>query len=121
MPLLMYVLREEHPHRPFEGRLGRVRPALHRAGMRLCAVPREAYVWIAGLLAMATMDPAAEHLISLCPLDALGLGFCPGCGLGHAIAHLARGEFVASFHAHPLGGPAVLVLLHRIVRLVHHP
>lgn len=87
-------------------------------GRRARAVPREAYLWAAGLLAMATMDPTGEPLIGLCPLDALGFGFCPGCGLGHAIAYLARGELAASFHAHPLGGPAVLLLLHHITRLV---
>lgn len=70
---------------------------------------------------MAAMDPAGAHLFSLCPLDALGFNFCPGCGLGHAVAHLARGEIVASLHAHPLGGPAVLVLTHRIARLVRRP
>ena len=67
---------------------------------------------------MATMDPTGEHLISLCPLDALGWTFCPGCGLGHSVAHLARGAFAASVHAHPLGLPAVLILVHHITRLV---
>lgn len=103
----MYRLRREHP-----------RSAVRRGRRRLRDVPLEAYFWAAGLLAMAAMDPTGEYLFSLCPLDALGLSICPGCGLGHAVAYLARGEVVASFHAHPLGGPAVLVLLHHIARLV---
>lgn len=105
----MYELIREHPRRV---------AAVRRGWALARTVPREAYLWTAGLLAMATMDPTGEHLVSLCPLDALGLSFCPGCGLGHAIAHLARGDFVASFQAHPLGGPAVLILLHHITRLV---
>lgn len=108
----MYRLTSEHPRRPREERF------YHRGGARMRSLPHEAYVWPAGLLAMATMDPTGAHLFSLCPLDALGLSFCPGCGLGHAVAHLARGELTASFHSHPLGGPAVLILLHHLIRLV---
>lgn len=67
---------------------------------------------------MAAMDPAGTHMISLCPLDALGVPFCPGCGLGHAVAHLARGELAASLQAHPLGLPAVLILGAHVGRLL---
>lgn len=91
-------------------------PRVLRRWLRL--IPLEAVLWGVGLVAMATMDPRAEHLISLCPLDALGLSFCPGCGLGHAIAYLARGAIVESVQAHPLGIPAVLVLVGHISRLV---
>lgn len=98
-------------------RLHRIR----RVGRRLLRrTPLEAVVWIGGLLALAVMDPRGDHLFSLCPLDALGLSVCPGCGLGHAVAFLARGEWAASLRAHPLGGPAVLLLSARVVRLVRH-
>lgn len=80
-------------------------------------VPFEAVVWIVGLGAMAAMNPEGQHLFSLCPLDALGFSFCPGCGLGHAVAYLARGQLVASIQAHPLGIPAVVVLVHHVGRL----
>jgi hypothetical protein len=53
--------------------------------------------------------------------DALGVSFCPGCGLGHSIAWLARGDLAASFQAHPLGLPAVGLVGYRIVDLVRHP
>jgi hypothetical protein len=82
-------------------------------------LPFEALFWTAGLVAMAAMDPRGDHLFSLCPLDAIGVSICPGCGLGHAVAYLARGELVASVQAHPLGVPAVLILaihVHRLVR-----
>lgn len=84
------------------------------------AVPLEAVFWIVGLAAMATMNPEATHLFSLCPLDAIGVSFCPGCGLGHAIAYLARGHLVESVQAHPLGIPAVLILVVHVGRLVRH-
>lgn len=80
----------------------------------------EAFIWLAGLLLMALMSPADTHM-SFCPLRLSGLGFCPGCGLGHSIAWLARGEIVQSFHAHPLGIFAVVVLAWRIVSVLRKP
>jgi hypothetical protein len=78
----------------------------------------EALGWTIGLAAMAALDPQGAHLFSLCPLDTLGLSFCPGCGLGHAIAHLARGNLAASVQAHPLGVPAVLILGTHVTHLL---
>lgn len=78
----------------------------------------EAMIWLVGLGAMATMDPEGVHVFSLCPLDAVGLSFCPGCGLGHAVAYLARGAVVESMYAHPLGIPAVLLIATHVGRLV---
>ena len=78
----------------------------------------EAAMWVMGLVAMACMNPEGTHLISLCLLDALGATFCPGCGLGHAIAYLARGAIIESVQAHPLGIPAVVVLLVHVARLL---
>lgn len=83
-------------------------------------VPWELFVWIGGLTAMATMDPEGSHLFRLCPLDALGFTFCPGCGLGHSVAYLARGAVMKSLHAHPLGGPAVVILIAHCGRLIRH-
>lgn len=80
----------------------------------------EAIVWITALILLATMSPANEHA-SLCPFNALGLGFCPGCGLGHGIAFLFRGNLQASFAAHPLALPAVVILLLRIISVFRKP
>ncbi len=80
----------------------------------------EAIVWIAALILLATMSPVNEHA-SLCPFNVFGLGFCPGCGLGHGIAFLFRGEFQASFIAHPLALPAVIILTLRIVHIFRTP
>jgi hypothetical protein len=83
----------------------------------ITSVPREAAIWLAALFVLACLDPGANHL-SLCPLHHLDL-ICPGCGLGRSIALLLRGEWKASFHAHPLGIFAVIVLSYRIYQLTH--
>jgi hypothetical protein len=80
----------------------------------------EAIVWITGLTLLAFMPPTDGHA-SLCPINAAGLGFCPGCGLGHSISWMFRGEFLQSFHAHPLGIAAVAILIWRIVAIIRKP
>ena len=77
----------------------------------------EAIIWLLALVALASMDPTATH-VSLCPLANLGWEFCPGCGLGHSIAFIFRGDFTASFNAHPLGIPALLMIVFRISTLL---
>ena len=72
---------------------------------------------MAGLAVMAWMDPATTGE-SWCVFAQLGIEWCPGCGLGHAIAHLARGEWAASLQAHPLGGAVVVLLIGRIATLL---
>jgi hypothetical protein len=74
----------------------------------------EAACWSVGLLLLALMEPAGEHLFSLCPVSWVLETGCPGCGLGRSIAYLFRAEWLASWQAHPLGLPAVLVLCWRI-------
>ncbi|QCR25116.1 hypothetical protein C1N53_15730 [Pontibacter sp. SGAir0037] len=66
------------------------------------------------------MDPGGEHLFSLCPFSWIDFWFCPGCGLGHAIAFLFRGEWVASWKAHPLGLPVLVVLLWRVLVIIRN-
>ncbi|MBO6574901.1 MAG: DUF2752 domain-containing protein [Rhodothermales bacterium] len=82
----------------------------------------EAGFWTAGLVAVAAADPASGGLLSTCLFDhlgaAIGLDFCPGCGLGHAVGYLARGHVSASLAAHPLAVPAVLILSSHIVGLI---
>lgn len=80
----------------------------------------EAFVWISGLSLLAFMPPGDGHA-SLCPFNALGFGFCPGCGLGHSISWLFRGEIVQSFIAHPLGIAAVAILVWRIIAIFKKP
>lgn len=47
----------------------------------------------------------------------MGISWCPGCGLGHSIAYLFRGDLRNSFHEHWLGVPAVFIILYRIYSL----
>ncbi len=80
----------------------------------------EGFVWITGLVLMAVMSPQNTHA-SLCPLKMVNSGFCPGCGLGHSIAWLFRGDVIQSFEAHPLGILAVAVLLWRVWAIFRKP
>ncbi len=73
----------------------------------------EAAIWITALILLAFTPVNSEHY-SLCVFNNLGIGFCPGCGLGHSISFLFHGNFAASFNAHPLGIPAVAILCYRI-------
>ncbi|MDR6941973.1 DUF2752 domain-containing protein [Mucilaginibacter pocheonensis] len=74
----------------------------------------ELVFWVAAMLSLAFTAPAAQSHFSLCPLKLMGIKWCPGCGLGHAIIYLFHGDIRNSFHAHWLGIPAVLVIFHRI-------
>ncbi|MCD8741466.1 DUF2752 domain-containing protein [Mucilaginibacter roseus] len=47
-----------------------------------------------------------------------GIGWCPGCGLGHSISWLFRGNLNNSFQAHWLGIPALAIISWRIVILI---
>lgn len=79
-------------------------------------IPLEAVFWLGGLIAIASIDPTGTGGINLCLFENLGLP-CLGDGLGRSIAHLARGEWAASWNAHPLGGAVVAVLVYHIVSL----
>ncbi len=63
---------------------------------------------------MGLMDPYVSSSQSLCLLELVNFPFCPGEGLGHAIAFTFRGEISQAMQAHPFGLPAVLILLGRI-------
>ena len=115
----MYKLSTELP--PSASRRSRWAGWARRSWTAVRTAPREAIIWMVGLAAMAAADPTAPPLLDLCLFDALGVSFCPGCGLGHSIAWFARGEIAASFQAHPLGVPAVGLLLYRIVHLIRRP
>ena len=75
--------------------------------------------WIFALMILAISDPHQPHL-SLCLFKLAGIPYCPGCGLGHAISYLFRGEFISSFNTHPLALPALFFILLRLYRLIFH-
>ncbi len=82
------------------------------------SVPFEAWVWGCGLLALYLIDPGAPGRPDLCLFHRLGLGPCPGCGLGASIHDLLHARLAASWESHPFGIPALAILLGRIYTLV---
>jgi hypothetical protein len=74
-------------------------------------------VFSIGLILMASMDPLNTGF-SFCLFDIIGFSYCPGEGLGKSIAWLFRGEFSASYRAHPAGAVAVVILTLRIFHLI---
>ncbi len=83
-------------------------------------IPREAFLWTAGLIALALHDPDTRTHLALCPLYRAGFDFCPGCGLGRSISYLLHGDIALSLSTHPLGLFALIVLSYRIVQLLRH-
>lgn len=81
-------------------------------------LPIELIFWSVSLLSLALMEPGHDHHFSLCPLDLLGVTWCPGCGLGRAINLLMHGYFSASFAMHPLAGFALVIISFRIIQLI---
>jgi len=78
---------------------------------------KEAFLWLAALAWLAIDNPVHHHY-SLCPFHNLGISFCPGCGLGRSIGFLFHMDFRASFLAHPLGIPALALIVGRIVKVL---
>ena len=81
---------------------------------------KEALIWIAALIFLAVNNPADKHY-SVCPLDNLGISYCPGCGLGRSIGYFFRLDIKSSFLAHPLGIPAVFLLVYRAGKILIKP
>ena len=78
----------------------------------------EASIWLAGIVLMASADPSAPSLLDLCLFKAIGLPGCPGCGLGHALGYLFRGEWALAIESHRLSPFVLGVLLARTAGLV---
>lgn len=76
----------------------------------------EGYLWISALMLLAMVNVESNHF-SICPLNNLGIDFCPGCGLGRSVHHLLNFNLYKSFNAHPLGSAALLILLSRVILL----
>lgn len=74
--------------------------------------------WITALLLLAFMNPGTETHYSFCIFKFIGIKFCPGCGIGHAISFLFHGDIRSSISAHPLGIFALIVILFRIYKLL---
>ncbi|MCZ2442290.1 MAG: DUF2752 domain-containing protein [Flavobacteriales bacterium] len=53
----------------------------------------------------------------MCLYHWFGFSFCPGCSLGNSLSYLLHGQIIESFRLHPLGIPALIILLFRIAKL----
>ncbi len=79
---------------------------------------KEILFWAAALIAPVLIDPSKPHF-SFCLFRNIGIEFCPGCGLGRAIALLYRGDIAGSFLCHPLGIIAVIIISLRVISLIN--
>jgi hypothetical protein len=79
----------------------------------------EVALWLTGILLLMLMDPDGVHMFSFCPFSWMLENGCLGCGLGHSIAYLCRGELQASWESHPLAIPALVLLVRRCVQLLN--
>lgn len=79
----------------------------------------ELVFWAASMLALVAANPAVPSHYELCPLKLMGITWCPGCGIGHAISCVLHGRISESFEHHWFGIPAVLIIFHRIYILIY--
>lgn len=78
----------------------------------------EALAWILALLYFAFVNLPAETHFTICPFANIGIDFCPGCGLGNSISYIFNGNLPASFHSHPLGIFALVIIIFRIITII---
>jgi hypothetical protein len=106
--LQAYIVDEKNTNRTFSNKLKKV----------WSLTGFEALVWILGLAYLIFIhSPGGTHF-TICPLSNLGFDFCPGCGLGNSISYIFKGDFVASFHSHPLGIFALIIITFRIFTII---
>ena len=78
----------------------------------------ETAIWISAVFYLALINSPESTHFTICPLKNLGFEFCPGCGLGNSISFLFRGDFISSFHSHPLGIFALIIIIVRIFSII---
>jgi hypothetical protein len=81
--------------------------------------PIELIIWSGAIFILAVSYPKTINHFTLCPLESLGLPWCPGRGLGRSISYLLHGEIELSVTQHWFGIPALGILIYRIVQLLN--
>lgn len=76
----------------------------------------EVIIWNGALILLGVMN---VNDTSLCLLKNMGITWCPGCGLGHAIHYALHFEFEKSFQEHILGIPATLILFYQSCKSIY--
>ena len=78
----------------------------------------EALFWMAAIIFLALIEPTESTHFTLCPFSAMGIDFCPGCGLGRSVSYILHGEIATSLIVHPLGIFALIILTTRVISLI---
>jgi hypothetical protein len=78
----------------------------------------EALFWLAAFIYLSLINPYTPKHLDLCLFSLVGIENCPGCGLGKSISMIFHGDFIGSFNSHPLGIPAILLIVKRIYKLI---
>ena len=86
--------------------------------MKWIKVHIELLAWLVSLVTPFLINPNDTSHFSFCFFKNTGLSWCPGCGLGHSIAYLYRGEWLLAIQTHWLGIVTVVLLIYRIIQLL---
>ena len=78
----------------------------------------EAIFWLTAFAYLAFINPYTPKHLEFCLFSLVGIENCPGCGLGKSISMIFHGDFAGSFNAHPLGIPAIILIVKRIYKLI---
>ena len=78
----------------------------------------EAIFWLTAFAYLTFINPYTPKHLDFCLFSLVGIENCPGCGLGKSISMIFHGDFASSFNAHPLGIPAIILIVKRIYKLI---
>jgi hypothetical protein len=79
--------------------------------------PPEAWIWAASLLYLGIWGAGSDGHLTFCVPTLLGFDGCWGCGIGRSMGLALRGNFSASWAAHPFGIAGDGILLGRVLTL----
>jgi len=82
-------------------------------------IPLEAVLWSGAIGYLAFSNPYNPNHFTLYPPTLLFGIKSPGYNLGHSISLFFHGKFSDSFHTHPLGIFAVIIITSRIIYLLY--
>lgn len=78
----------------------------------------EAFFWLVAFVYLTYINPYTPKHLDFCLFSLMGIDNCPGCGLGKSISMIFHGDFIGSFNTHPLGIPAIILIVRRIYKLI---
>jgi len=78
----------------------------------------EALFWLSAFIYLTVINPYTPKHLNICVFSLMGIDNCPGCGLGKSISMIFHGDIIGSFNTHPLGIPALLLIVKRIYQLI---